>query len=81
MTTSIRTQEHDYCVGCFSQLEEFPEQYFVRKKMLFSLSEPEWTSLDEMLMLNALEKWGFGNWEEVQDFMNYNGGKFKVREI
>ena len=66
ITTSVRTSDHDYCIGCFSQLEEFPEQYFVKHKMLSSLTEAEWTCLDELLMFSALEKWGFGNWEEVK---------------
>lgn len=72
----IASEDFDYCVGCFGQLEEFPDMYTVRSTMLYSLTETDWLCLDEILLLTAFQKWGFGNWGEVKDYMNFNGTKF-----
>lgn len=33
------------------------------------------------MLLTAFQKWGFGNWGEVKDYMNFNGTKFSKDEI
>jgi hypothetical protein len=43
---------------------------------MYTLTDAEWLSLDEILLLTAFEKWGFGNWGEVKDYMSFNGAKF-----
>lgn len=72
----ITSEDYDYCVGCFCQLDEIPEVYSVRNTLLYSLTEPNWLCLDEILLLTAFQIWGFGNWGEVKDYMNFNGSKF-----
>jgi hypothetical protein len=37
-----------------------------------------WSAVDELVMLSAFEKWGYGNWEEIKDFMNYSGINFTI---
>lgn len=37
--------------------------------------------MDELSLLNGLKAWGFGNWQQIKDFMDYNGSVFTVEEI
>lgn len=38
-------------------------------------------TLDEILLLTGFQKWGFGNWGEVKDYMGYNGANFSKDEL
>lgn len=42
--TKILTPSNDYCVGCFSNLEQLPEYYHVINKLDYPLFEAEWTA-------------------------------------
>jgi hypothetical protein len=48
---------------------------------MYSLVEKDWSAVDELVMLSAFQKWGYGNWEEIKDFMLYNGINFTIQEI
>lgn len=56
-TTKVLADDCDYCVGCFSALEDFPEQYHVINKLDFPLFDVEWTADEELLLFEGLEKY------------------------
>lgn len=58
------------CLKCFGDgREDFKRRktskYFIINKTNFPLISKEWTAEEELLLLEALEKYGFGNWEEI----------------
>jgi hypothetical protein len=53
-STKILADEADYCIGCFSNSEEFPTQYHVINKLDFPLFEHEWTGDEELLLFEGL---------------------------
>ena len=32
-------------------------------------------------MTTAFSLWGFGNWSQIKDYMDYNGSPFSLKEI
>lgn len=42
--TKLLGDEHDYCISCFSNLDEYPPQYHVINKLDFPLYDNEWTA-------------------------------------
>lgn len=57
----------DICMNCFLNLVEFEKHetshpYRIISKLNFPLFVEEWTAEEELLMMEGLEKKGFGNW-------------------
>ncbi len=56
--------------------QDFPH-FFVQEKLNFTLIEqseesPPWTALEELLLLEGLSKYGFGNWNDIKEIINNN---------
>jgi hypothetical protein len=43
-------------VGCFSNLQDFPEEYHLINKLDYPLFDPEWTADEELMLFEGLEK-------------------------
>lgn len=76
LSSRVMVEDEDYCCGCFANCEEFPPEYFVANKLDFPLFDPAWTAHEELLLFEALEKHGFGNWGDITDCI----GTGKTRE-
>lgn len=50
--------------------------YHVVNKLNFPLFDPNWTAEEELLMLEGLEKSGFGNWNDIAELI----GSDKTKE-
>ncbi|KAJ7964702.1 Transcriptional adapter [Quillaja saponaria] len=66
----IFCQDLDLCIECFSVgAEVAPHKsshpYRVMDNLSFPLLCPEWNADEEMLLLEGIEMYGFGNWTEV----------------
>ncbi len=48
--TKILADENDYCVSCFANIDDFPDDYHVINKLDYPIFDTEWTA-DEELML------------------------------
>lgn len=65
-------QDFDLCIECFSVgVELTPHKsnhpYRVMDNLSFPLICPYWSAEEEMLLLEALDMYGFGNWNDVAD--------------
>ena len=65
------------CLSCFvqkksNQVHEPTHRYSVIERLDFSLKSKDWSAFEELLLLDAVEKFGYGNWTEIQ---KYIGGK------
>lgn len=65
-------QDFDLCIECFSVgVELTPHKsnhpYRVMDNLSFPLICPDWSAEEEMLLLEALDMYGFGNWNDVAD--------------
>jgi len=52
----VLVADADYCVSCFSNLDDFPAQYNVINKLDYPLYDFDWTAEEELLLFEALEK-------------------------
>lgn len=52
----ILTQEGDFCMKCFSNLDETPPIYYAINKLDFPLLDHEWTADEELLLFEGMEK-------------------------
>jgi hypothetical protein len=43
-STKVLVADADYCVSCFSNLDDFPPQYHVINKLDYPLYDQEWTA-------------------------------------
>ncbi|KAK5833303.1 hypothetical protein PVK06_017125 [Gossypium arboreum] len=64
--------DFDLCVECFSVGAEITphkcnHQYRVMDNLSFPLICPDWNADEEILLLEAIEMYGFGNWAEVAE--------------
>ncbi|XP_026451289.1 transcriptional adapter ADA2-like [Papaver somniferum] len=64
--------DFDLCLECFSVGAEITPHksnhpYRVMDKLSFPLICPDWNADEEMLLVEGLEMYGFGNWEEVAE--------------
>lgn len=64
--------DFDLCVWCFSVgVEIFPHKnthpYKVMDRLDFPLFEPDWCAEDELMLLDAIDMCGLGNWEEIAE--------------
>ncbi|CAK8567030.1 unnamed protein product [Lathyrus sativus] len=65
-------QDFDLCIECFSVGAELTPHksnhpYRVMDNLSFPLVCPDWSADEEMLLLEAIDMYGFGNWNEVAD--------------
>lgn len=77
METRIRCAECesetcDLCLGCFCNANEpgahsRHHKYQVFSNLHFPLFVPKWTAEEELLLLEAVTLFGFGNWADVGD--------------
>jgi len=37
--------------------------------------------MDEVVMTTAFKLWGFGNWSQIKEYMDYNASPFRIEEI
>jgi hypothetical protein len=37
--------------------------------------------MDEVVMTSAFKLWGFGNWSQIKEYMDYNGSAFSLQAI
>ncbi|XP_011010466.1 PREDICTED: transcriptional adapter ADA2a isoform X1 [Populus euphratica] len=64
--------DFDLCLGCFSVgAEVTPHKsnhpYRVMDNLSFPLFHPDWNTDEEILLLEGIEMYGFGNWTEVSE--------------
>ncbi|KAK7304853.1 hypothetical protein VNO77_42744 [Canavalia gladiata] len=67
-------QDFDLCIECFSVgAEVTPHKsnhpYRIMDNLSFPLICPDWNADEEMLLLEGLEMYGFGNWNEVAEYV------------
>jgi len=72
----------DICVNCFSEGLEFKdhkidEDYHVINKLNYPLLADDWTCEEELLLFEGLERYGFGNWNDIADHI---GNPSKTKE-
>ncbi|MCL7024584.1 hypothetical protein MKW94_024061 [Papaver nudicaule] len=70
--------DFDLCLECFSVGAEITPHnsnhpYRVMDKLSFPLLCPDWNADEEMLLLEGLEMYGFGNWAEVAEHVGTHG--------
>ncbi|KAL7102525.1 hypothetical protein ACP275_08G125300 [Erythranthe tilingii] len=75
--------DFDLCIECFSVgAEVYPHKsnhpYRVMDNLAFPLICPDWNADEEMLLLEGLEMYGLGNWNEVAEHV---GTKSKLQCI
>lgn len=64
--------DFDLCVECFSVGVELGEHknthsYRVMDYLAFPLFEPHWGADEELLLLEAIDTFGIGNWQAIAD--------------
>lgn len=62
-------------------MKEYPEHFFTKKHIKTHPSEPKWDIIDQLMLLEALEKWKYGNWNDVKESMEIAGTKLTTQEI
>ncbi|KJP86231.1 hypothetical protein AK88_04125 [Plasmodium fragile] len=71
--------DFDLCVNCFSSGKEMKSEkcehynyhnYIPIPKYDFPLYKLNWSAEEELLLLDGISKYGFGNWEQVADLVN-----------
>lgn len=65
-------KDTDICVNCFAEGTEFEghksnHDYYVINKLNFPMFTEDWTAEEELLLYEALERFGFGNWEQIAE--------------
>lgn len=63
------------CIACYAQGKEKADHlrthpYQVIDPLRFPLFEPSWTTKEELLLLEGLQKFGYGNWSSVSEWMS-----------
>ncbi|XP_027190941.1 transcriptional adapter ADA2 isoform X1 [Cicer arietinum] len=71
-------QDFDLCIECFSVgAEVTPHKsnhpYRVMDNLSFPLTSPDWSADEERLLLEAIEMYGFGHWNDVADYVGTKG--------
>ena len=86
----------DLCIDCFARGAELPaktgpnnetifghyntHQYIVISANTFPLFHTDWTADEEIYLLEAISKLGYGNWQEVAFFINQVTDQNKTQE-
>lgn len=47
--------------------------YFVRNPGVNCLTSSRWTVTDDLLLLQAIKKFGYGNWDKINYYMQTHG--------
>merc|ERR1719334_425727 len=60
------------CMQCFSSGQgpnehQKTHKYSIVDNGSFSLFDPEWTASEEHILIDSVEQYGLGNWEDVGD--------------
>jgi len=86
LTNQIRIKcadcvDFDLCVDCFAMGLSVPphkgnHRYRVIEPIKLPIFDPDWTADEEMLLLEAIHLYGFGNWSDVSEHV---GSKSKYR--
>ncbi len=72
------TKTDYYCVACFANLDEFPQEYLVRSSLKKSFNETQWDLMDEAVLAAAFRIWGYSNWAQIKEYMDYNQSPFSL---
>lgn len=56
-TSRILANQLDYCVSCFTNLDNYPRIYQAICKVNFPLFDSKWSAEDELLLFEGLEKY------------------------
>ncbi|EGR31009.1 hypothetical protein IMG5_119510 [Ichthyophthirius multifiliis] len=75
----------DICVNCFADGIEFDnhkieEDYNVINKLNYPLISENWTCEEELLLFEGLQRYGFGNWNDVQDHIGTDKTKEEIEK-
>eukprot|EP01130_Rhizamoeba_saxonica_P014807 TRINITY_DN6506_c0_g1_i2.p1 TRINITY_DN6506_c0_g1~~TRINITY_DN6506_c0_g1_i2.p1 ORF type:complete len:429 (-),score=96.94 TRINITY_DN6506_c0_g1_i2:99-1385(-) len=67
--------EFDLCIECFSAGAELKDHknnhsYRIIDNLHFPLMVENWSADEEILLLEGLEKFGYGNWVEISDYVS-----------
>ncbi len=54
------------------------EDYYVINKLNFPLFIEDWTAEEELLLFEGLERFGFGNWNDIADHIGTDKTKDDV---
>lgn len=70
----------DMCVSCFYESKPiknhlFSHPYKVIEPLSFSIFSPNWTSHEELLLIEGIFAFGLGNWKDVSDFLGTKSEK------
>lgn len=63
------------CVKCYSEGREkgdhvMSHPYQIISPLKFPLFDPGWTTKEEMMLLEGLQKFGYGNWGSIAEYLN-----------
>ena len=75
----------EVCINCFLNLSEFnahtpQHSYHLINKLNWPLFVEEYTAEEELLLLEGLEKKGFGNWADIAEMMGGEKTKEELEE-
>lgn len=48
--------DRDYCISCFTNLQEHPERYHIIGHLLFPLFDVAWNAEEELQLLEGINK-------------------------
>lgn len=68
-------------MGCFGKIGSMSEEYLIVMKTESPLLDLHWPAKFELGLILAIERYGFGNWCEIKDRLEYIGCKFSEEEI
>ncbi|KAL4486176.1 hypothetical protein ABPG72_012229 [Tetrahymena utriculariae] len=77
--------QSDICMNCFADGVEFnnhkiDEDYHVINKLNYPLLADDWTCEEELLLFEGLERFGFGNWQDIADHIGTDKTKEEVEK-
>ena len=53
----------------------------VRRALKMSFTGTKWDLMDEVVLTTAFKLWGFGNWGQIKEYLDYNCSPFPLKEI
>jgi len=62
-------------------LEEYPQEYLTRRSLRQSFTNSCWDLMDEVVMMTAFKIWGYGNWGQIKEYLDYNLSPFLLKEV
>ena len=54
--------------------------YYVKAAITIPLFEPDWGADEELILLDGIEQYGFGNWNDIADMIGNGKNKQKVEQ-